>query len=77
MQADPCFFLLSLIYLQNLCPAFSFLRKTQKEKANIKNFGKGKGGAGGKERTFFKRFFLSPCRQGAAIRSGKDMPVPA
>ena len=36
-------FPLAPLHFQNLCPAFSFLRETQKEKANIKSFGKEKG----------------------------------
>ena len=35
------YFHLAPIHFQNRCPAFSFLREAQNEKANIKSFGKG------------------------------------
>ena len=49
------------LHLQNLCPAFSFLRESQKEKANIKSFGKGwRGCRGGRKEPFPKGFSFPP-----------------
>ena len=48
--------------LSKLLSRFFFLRNA-KRKSEHKKFWKRMGGAGGKERTFFKRFFLSPARR--------------
>ncbi len=47
---------------QTFVPLFLFERSS-KWKSEHKKFWKRMGGAGGKERTFFKRFFLSPARR--------------
>ena len=58
---------------QNHLSRFFFLRNA-KRKSEHKKFWKRMGGAGGKERTFFKRFFLSPARRIA--EQGKAMQSP-
>ena len=50
------------LFLSKLLSRFFFLRNA-KRKSEHKKFWKRMGGAGGKERTFFKRFFLSPARR--------------
>ena len=51
----------ALLHFQNRCPAFSFLREAQNEKANIKSFGKGwRGCRGGRKEPFPKGFSFPP-----------------
>ena len=55
------YFLFALLHFQNRCPAFSFLREAQNEKANIKSFGKGwRGCRGGRKEPFSKGFSFPP-----------------
>ena len=61
---------------QTFVPLFLFERSS-KRKSEHKKFWKRMGGAGGKERTFFKRFFLTPARriaeQGNAMQSPEQV----
>ena len=41
IQTVPCISLHPFFIIKTLCPAFSFFAESQKEKANIKSFGKG------------------------------------
>ena len=65
IQTDPCISLQPFFIFKTCVPLFLFCGNA-KRKSEHKKFWKRIGGAGGKERTFFKRFFLPPCRRGAA-----------
>ena len=59
IQTVPCNSLHPFFIFKTYVPLFLFCGNA-KRKSEHKKFWKRIGGAGGKERTFFKRFFLSP-----------------
>ncbi|MBR4957498.1 MAG: hypothetical protein IKZ31_07025, partial [Lentisphaeria bacterium] len=59
MQTVPCISLQPFFIFKTYVPLF-LICGNAKRKSEHKKFWKRIGGAGGKERTFFKRFFLSP-----------------
>ena len=59
IQTAPCISLQPFFIFKTFVPLFPFCGYA-KGKSEHKKFWKRIGGAGGKERTFFKRFFLSP-----------------
>jgi hypothetical protein len=59
IQTVPCISLQPFFIFKTYVPLFLFCGNA-KRKSEHKKFWKRIGGAGGKERTFFKRFFLSP-----------------
>ena len=60
MQTESCISLLHFFIFKTNVPLFAFERSSRAKSEHKKFWKRMEGVQGGKERTFFKRFFLSP-----------------